>query len=183
MVGESQTGQGMERNFHMPLPAELVDGWKKLAKARGLTMRALQELVMRNVLGATAESPSPPVEAPSEQGDSRNLRLRLLPGEQRAVRAAAAEEGHTITGWITMLIRARLRSAPVLTQAELEALADASYQLMAVGRNLNSLLRRLHQDEKWSSQTQLMSALLNHVRKVEAQVNALQIAGERRGEF
>ncbi|MBV6855915.1 hypothetical protein KWH45_21115 [Xanthomonas campestris pv. mirabilis] len=166
----------------MKLPRELVEGWKQLAQSRGMTMRGLQMLVMKNVLGHETSAPTPSADH-VETGTDRNLRLRLLPGEQLAVRSAAAEEGHSIMGWIAMVIRARLKQAPIQTQDEIRALNEASFQLMAVGRNLNSILRRLNQDEKWTSQTQLLTALLKHVRQVEEQVHELQRAGERRGAF
>lgn len=166
---------------HMALPGPLVAGWKAQAQARGMTMTAFQTLVMTQILaGEDAEAGLP---ARTLQAKKQALTLRLRPDEIQGIRQAAKTEGHSLAGWVAMLIRARLRQAPSFTGQEVAALLKASTQLMAIGRNINTAVRRLHADGKWTSHNQPMLAALEAVKALELHINALQAAAERRSNF
>ncbi|CAD7740876.1 hypothetical protein LMG31884_47000 (plasmid) [Xanthomonas hydrangeae] len=165
------------------VPAGLHDAWKKFAKDRGLTLKALQVLVMRQVLGLEGDVGLQPRSLDAGGGKRPSLSIRLFLDEIEQVKQAAAVEGHSIGGWLAALIRAKLKQTPIVTTSEVDALHKTSLQLMAVGRNLNTAVRRLSQDERWTSQVTLMEHVLQEVRRVEASVNAIQQAAERRGSF
>lgn len=165
----------------MQLPADLWAAWKALADSRGMTATAFQVLVMKQVLQGEAGSVGLPERSASAKKQGLSIRLRV--DEIAAVREAAKAEGHSLSGWIAMLIRARLKQAPSFTAQELEGLMKASTQLMAVGRNINTAIRKLHAEGMWTPVNQPMAAVLTAVRSIEARVNALQAAAERRSNF
>lgn len=163
------------------VPADLARRWKGLAEARGLSQSALQELVMHRVLDGDDEPVGLPVRTANAK--KRHVSIKLRDDEIAAVRRAAKHEGHSLAGWVAMLIRARLRAAPSFTGVEVAALLQASTQLMAIGRNINAAVRKLHADGKWGQHNQPMLAALEKCRELEARINALQAAAERRSAF
>jgi len=173
--------KGGSTGVFMRLPPELVSGWKALAERRGMSMAALQELVMRQVL----QGEDAPVGLPDRAANAKkqSLTLRLRPDEIEAIRKAAEQDGHSLSGWMAMLVRARLRQAPSFSADEIAALLKASTQLMAVGRNINTAVRRLNTEGVWSSQIQTMKAVAATVKLIEDRVNALQATAERRSNF
>lgn len=173
------TDRVAKAQFKTHISPELVERWKALAKARGLSVSAFQELVMRRVLdGEDADVGQLPRSA---DGKKRATTLRLFQSEIDAVRDAAKHDGYTVAGWIAALVRAKLRQAPILTAAETDALLKCSVQLMAVGRNINAAVRRLHADGLWSDRNQPLLTTLAVVRQAESHIHALQAAAERRG--
>ncbi len=172
-----------ERQMLLMVPRGLHGQWKLFAKSRGLTLKALQLLVMRQVLGEDGDVGLQPRSQEAGNGKRPSLSVRLFPAEIDQVKEAAAVEGHSIGGWLAGLIRARLKMAPIVTKPEVEALQQASLQLLAVGRNLNTAVRRLSQEERWTQQVTLLGHVLAEVRRVEASVQSLQQAAERRGQF
>lgn len=165
------------------VPTGLHAAWKAFAKERGLTLKALQVLVMRQVLGQEGDVGLQQRTLDAGSGKRPSLSVRLFPEEIEQVKAAAAVEGHSIGGWLAALIRAKLKQSPIVTRDEVDALHKASLQLMAVGRNLNTAVRRLSQEERWTSQVTMLEHVLGEVRRVEASVHAIQKAAERRGSF
>lgn len=84
----------------------LYERWKALAERQGLSLVALQELVMHRVLdGEDAPVGLQPQTVKARKGQ---LTVRLREGELAAVKAAAEGDGHSLAGWVTKLIRAAL---------------------------------------------------------------------------
>lgn len=169
------------KRVHMVLPGPLVVAWKAQAEARGMTMTAFQTLVMTQALASEETEVGLPPR--TSQAKKQALTLRLRPDEIQGIRQAAKTEGHSLAGWVAMLIRARLRKAPSFTGEEVAALLKASTQLMAIGRNINTAVRKLHADGKWTSHNQPMLAALEAVKALELHINTLQASAERRSNF
>lgn len=166
---------------HMQWPTSLKAGWEALAQSRGMTMTAFQILVMQQVLNGSESVVGLPER--SEKATKQSLTVRLRLDEIAGVRNAAALEGHSLAGWVAMLIRARLRQAPSFTGDEIAALMKASTQLMAIGRNINAAVRKLHIEGKWTQHNQPMLAAMDTIKTMEAHINELQAAAERRSNF
>lgn len=169
------------KRWQVVLPHLLLTRWKAAAKQRGMTGVALLRLVMTRVL----DGEDAPVGLPeqSERAESRHLSITLRKQEIEAVKAAAADEGHTTVGWIAGLLRARLKAQPVFTAAELEALSKATLQLSAVGRNLNSAVYRLHRDGRWLMEEKALALLGDQVRLVTERMNKVVDKASDRGRF
>ena len=175
--------ESVEKALLLKVPADLHSRWKAFAKSRGLSLKALQVLLMRQILGEQGDVGLQERTEEAGSGKRPSLSIRLYLEEIAAVKKAAAIEGHSISGWLAALVRARLSAAPVHTHQEVAALQQAQLQLMALGRNLNTAVRRLNQEEKWMSQVKLMEAVSQQIRTVEREIQAIKKAGQRRGEF
>lgn len=90
--------------------------------------------------------------------------------------------GLTTTGWVTSLIRARVRKAPLFARQEVEALIECVKALGAVGRNLNTVVHRLHREGTWHGTNVLYNDLLAEVRHVAAHVQVIIAAAHDRAE-
>lgn len=172
-----------EKPLLVMVPRGLHEAWKSFAKERGMSLKVLQVLVMRQVLSLDGDVGLRQRTLTADGGKRHSLSVRLFPKEIEQVKLAAAVEGHSIAGWLAGLIRAKLKQSPILTKDEVDALQKTSLQLMAVGRNLNTAVRRLSQEDHWVSQVTLMEHVLQEVRRVEASLHAIQQSAERRGAF
>ena len=114
--------------------------------------------------------------------DRRKVTIRLRHADKLEIQQQAAAMGTTLTGWITALARSRIRKAPLLAVPETAALAEANKQLAAVGRNLNTVVHRLHREGRWAGNLDLYAELLASVKAVRARVEAVIAAGQARAE-
>lgn len=173
------TDAAASQQWGIRLPRALLDRWRAAAEARGMTATQWQVYVMTRTLdGEKAEVGLSPR---SRAAEKRHLRITLRADEARDVRRAAAREGHSLAGWVAMLIRARLRQAPAITGQEAAAVHQAAVQLMAIGRNINTAVRRLQAEGEWRSEVALMQQTRAAVRELQDRIDALQEAASRRG--
>ena len=82
-------------------------------------------------------------EETQEKNDGR-IRFRLNKNEHQKLREQAEQCGMSITNYSALLIRAKLTGASIPTDAELRALEESNYELMAIGRNLNQIAHALN---------------------------------------
>jgi hypothetical protein len=170
-----------EKAWLIRLPVALYDRWSAQAQAQGMSAPQL----LRRAMVALLDGSNAPAAVPSrtEAARSGHISLTLRRGDREAVRQACRAEGHTLSGWLAALIRARLNAAPVLTAEELQALEAATLQLAAVGRNLNSAVYRLHREDRWFEEAARLSTLASAVKKVTARMNAVVERATERGQF
>jgi len=83
------------------------------------------------------------------QADIRRRRIvvRLSESEWSAASEIAQAEGFTLARWVGAGVRARLVGGPQFGETELQRIADSSYQLRAIGRNLNQFVRAVNADQ------------------------------------
>ena len=62
-----------------------------------------------------------------------------------------AEEGVSVSFFVLRAVLSSMAKGPLFSQPELALLGDAKYQLMAIGRNLNQLLKALNADHSKSA--------------------------------
>lgn len=66
-------------------------------------------------------------------------------------RAAVKEQGHvercSMRRWVVDAIRTGLTHEPQFSMSEIETLGESNYQLFAIGRNLNQIVRRLNEGQ------------------------------------
>lgn len=73
--------------------------------------------------------------------------VRLGVTEREVVAELAERERFTVSRWIAALVRARLLKGAQFSREELQALADSTGQLGAIGRNLNQVARALNSQD------------------------------------
>ncbi|MBR8203794.1 plasmid mobilization relaxosome protein MobC [Burkholderia vietnamiensis] len=89
-----------------------------------------------------------PALSPTRKSRSAGIQVNVLltSEEHQLLTAAATGEGLRRTEWIVKLIRATLLRQPQFNRTEVDALAESSRQLAAIGRNLNQIARTLNMD-------------------------------------
>jgi hypothetical protein len=111
------------------------------------------------------------------QADVRRRRVvvRLSESEWSAASDVASAEGFTLARWIGAGVRARLVGGAQLGEVELQRVADSSYQLRAIGRNLNQFVRAVNADQSEAARmrgqlvadlTEQIEAHLDQVRRL-----------------
>lgn len=172
--------------------AQALGGQLRAADMRALLLRAtatgktVGAWVADAVRGLLAQEGVPALPAAADGGaqgaDKRKVTIRLRQADKLEIQQQAVAMGTTLTGWITALARSRIRKAPLLAVPETAALADANKQLAAVGRNLNTVVHRLHREGRWAGNLDLYAELLASVKAVRARVEAVIASGQARAE-
>ncbi len=72
------------------------------------------------------------------------MEVNLTPSELAALKRMAGHEGYAPTKWVVAMIRTKLTRKPHVGQPELETLARSNQQLLALGRNLNQIVKVLN---------------------------------------
>lgn len=157
-------------------PAELVGQIREAAAAENRSLSNWIAAAAQSRLGSVV-----PARVAGYVGAGRKkTHVRLTEAETQAAIAQAKVEGYTLSPWLSALIRARLRARPILTVAELEALSEATLQLAAVGRNLNSAVYRLQREDRWYGTSKELADLYRVVKDTTDAMNAvIERAGER----
>ena len=70
--------------------------------------------------------------------------IRLTPQELAQASAMALREGYSLNRWLTAVVLVRLGAGHQLGQQELEALGRSNLLLLAIGRNLNQIVRAIN---------------------------------------
>lgn len=185
----SKLGKHEERQRRsLRMRPELWQGLDALARGQGVSTNALLELIAERVVGggAGAEDGEREQEQEGEASDARGkykgVHIRLREMDRAELREQAAATGHTLTGWVTAVLRARSRKAPLLAICETEALVEANRQLAAVGRNLNTVVHRLHREGRWAGNLDLYARLLEAVKRHRARIEAVIASAHERAE-
>jgi hypothetical protein len=150
--------------------AETNQRFAGAAARQGLSESALLKRLIEQMLatGAGDESVLP---APSPVRDAR-VTIRLVADDQALLRERAAARTMPAATYFSSLVRAHLRHVAPLPDRELAALRATVNQLAALGRNLNTMTRLLHQDgrhpgpgvQETGVMLHLCEAMRDHVR-------------------
>jgi hypothetical protein len=135
--------------IHCRVPAATKAAFSVMARRQGMTDSALlrrmidvslQSAGVISVIGADADG----------QAAARMARLtvRLRTDDQLLLRERAAGRSMAAATYISVYVRAHLRSLAPLPKEELLALKKTIAELGAVGRNLNQLARAANQGER-----------------------------------
>jgi predicted DNA binding CopG/RHH family protein len=116
------------------------------AARQGLSESALLKRLIDQML-AMGAADEEVVAAPVAARDAR-VTIRLVADDQALLRERAAARTMPAATYVSVLVRAHLRQVAPLPDRELAALRAAVNELAAVGRNLNTMTRLLHQDAR-----------------------------------
>lgn len=177
-MAEERSGLSNLERWEVRLPAPLIAGWRRVARREGNRPGMLLRLVMERVVSGAGETES--LDEFVTRGVRGKLHVTLSAAEAAAVREAARAEGKSNAAWVASLIRARLNQAPILTATEIQALEAATAQLASVGRNLNTVVHKLHKTNRWDAESAPLHSLISAVALVRDKVYALIAAGAER---
>ena len=118
-----------------------------LARQRDVSESAL----LKHLVELTLQTASTGLHAATLDGEAKRARrfsIRLRPDDQLLLRERASARGLPAATYVSVLVRAHLRSLAPLPKEELLALKRTVSELGAVGRNLNQLARAANQGER-----------------------------------
>jgi len=101
---------------------------------------------LKHCFGAPHQRQTDPLTVPKKGSRSR-VETGLTPEEKSVFVAQCKEEGITAAQGLRRQVRIATSNGPYFCGDELLVLRDTSRQLMAIGRNLNQVVRKLHQDD------------------------------------
>lgn len=127
--------------IHLRVTQEMKLRLRALAQREGRTESAL----LKQLLGVMLRSVGDEVlsEAKRDEGGLRQARLtvRLQPSDQVLLRDRAASRAMPVATYVSVLVRAHLRSLTPLPKDELLALKRSIAELAAIGRNINQIAK------------------------------------------
>lgn len=123
---------------------------------------ALKEAIERQLESSDA-LPEPKTYSQTKPTPDKEPKVRfeilLTPSEKAALTERAEVERCSQRRWIVDAIRAGLTNEPQFGMSEIEALGESNYQLLAIGRNLNQIARKLNEGDPDPIQTELIKGL------------------------
>ncbi|AZF34293.1 hypothetical protein C4J89_4866 [Pseudomonas sp. R4-35-07] len=127
----------------------LKEPWADYCKALGKKPGAAIKEAIEQQLAKAAANPQPKIyhqiyEAPAAEPKQR-FEVLLTASEKAAIKERAQMERCSMRRWIVDAIRAGLTHEPQFGMNEIDALGESNYQLLALGRNLNQISRRLNE--------------------------------------
>ena len=142
--------------------------WLAHCRARGMNCSdAIRQLISKELDNATSD-----IATTIERQDVHDVacvEIRLGKQELAHARKLSLTEGfRSVNRWIAALTRRRISRGFELGQAEIEALSQSNYQLRALGRNLNQLVKEVRQfkgavkDYRYASIEQLQDQITAH---------------------
>lgn len=95
-----------------------------------------------------ADTPQARLEHAPDPSPKHAVRVWLTETELTAVDRHREKTGGTRPAWIVRAIRGALTRAPEFGSQELEVLGRSNTELLAIGRNLNQIARRLNEHQR-----------------------------------
>lgn len=121
--------------------------WANYCKTLGKKPGAAIKEAIEQQLAKAEANPQPKTYRQTETDKETKERFEILLtiSEKAAVKDRATTERCSMRRWIVDAIRAGLTNEPQLSMLEIDALGESNYQLLALGRNLNQIARRLNE--------------------------------------
>jgi len=186
--------------IHCRVPVATKAAFGVIARHQGMTDSALlRRMIDLSLQSAGVVSDTDAVAAPQPSARTSRLTVRLRDDDQLLLRERAAARSMAAATYVSVYVRAHLRSLAPLPKEELLALKKKTAELGAIGRNLNQLARAANQGERvegpCQNEVQLMlrvcGALRDHVKALllanlrswqEGHANPGEHHSERRGQ-
>lgn len=126
-----------------PVKEPWADYCRTLGKKPGA---AIKEAIEQQLAKAEA-NPQPKTYRQTEtiKDPKERFEILLTASEKAAVKERATTERCSARRWIIDAIRTGLTNEPQFGMSEIDALGESNYQLLALGRNLNQIARRLNE--------------------------------------
>src|SRR5690349_5418459 len=137
--------------IHLRVTQETKLWLRALAQREGRTESALLKQLLGVMLrGVVDEVLSEPTQG---EGGLRQARLtvRLQPSDQILLRDRAAARAMPAATYVSVLVRAHLRSLTPLPKDELLAIKRSIAELAAIGRNINQIAKVANEGGGWPS--------------------------------
>jgi predicted nucleic acid-binding Zn-ribbon protein len=169
-----------ENHIGVYLGKDLKAQWLAYCKARNLKAGAvLKDSIIEQIKAAELgdnDIYKSKIDKP-DQGTKIRKEVRLTPSEWAAIEQRAKAEGSSVQHWMNCTVRASITQEPQFTNATIESLNKSSYELMAIGRNLNQIAKQMNQQFENASPTYneietLKKIIKEHMYQVSVLVSA-----------
>lgn len=167
--------------YRVRVPAELQEQWEawcaRTEKKPSEVMRALMRYIVQDDMPAevrdwiAAQAAGQPDDGPKER-----VEVRFTPTEYQGVTNRAEAEGCSPQRWIVNCVRASLTHEPQFTMEATRALWDSSYQLRAIGRNLNQIAKRMNEGGRVNLKAEQIEKLATYIYRHTDKVASVQDA-------
>lgn len=175
---------GVTRSSHMytlRLPDDLQEQWQSYCqrndKKAAATLRALMRYLIQDDMPHEVQQwVAKQVEGKPDDGPKRRMEVRFTPTEYQGITTRAEAEGCSPQRWVINCVRASLTNEPQFTMETTKALWDSTYQLRAIGRNLNQIAKRLNEGEPANVKSEQLEKLASFIYQHTDKVAAVQDA-------
>ncbi|MBA6414035.1 plasmid mobilization relaxosome protein MobC [Parahaliea sp. F7430] len=175
---------GAPRGSHvytLRLPADLREQWMSYCerndKKAAATLRALMRYLIQDDLPTEVQNwVAKQVEGKPDSGPKERLEVRFTPTEYQGITTRAEAEGCSPQRWVINCVRAGLTHEPQFTMETTKALWESSYQLRAIGRNLNQITKRINKGLVNTVETEQLENLAEFIYLHTDKVAAVQDA-------
>jgi len=158
----------MSEQIRIRVPDGAKERLKKAAKEAGYP--TLSDY-LRSWIGAPHSRKTDPLVVPVA-GSKRRVETRLGESEKASFLAICQEENISVAQALRRQVRIAITNGPDFCGHEILAMRECNRQLMAIGRNLNQVVKKMHQDDKsvpWS----LIENLLKEVNEMREAFTAV----------
>lgn len=158
----------------------LKNPWADYCKGLGKKPGAALKDAIEQQLAKAEKLPPPKIYQQTKAAPSREPKVRfeilMTQSEKVAVLERSNLERCSQRRWIIDAIRAGLTHEPQFGMAEIDALGESNYQLLAIGRNLNQVAKAMNEGRRDSvtieSIEHLRATIQAHTKKVSDAIRA-----------
>jgi hypothetical protein len=167
--------------YQLRVPKPLKAQWDEYCaqsrkKPSSLIRAIMRYLIQDEMPPEVREWISTQAEGKADNSSKKRIEVRLTQSEYEAVILRAEAEGCSTQRWVINCVRASLTNEPQFTMETTKALWDSSYQLRAIGKNLNQIAKRLNEGGKVEVSAaaieKLTSIISAHTNKAAALLDA-----------
>lgn len=164
--------------YVLRVPPQLKEDWDVYCSTRKKSSAAVLRALMRYMI----RDDMPPevrkwiaeqTTGEPDEGPKERVEVRFTPTEYQGVTSRAEGEGCSPQRWIINCVRASLTHEPQFTLDATKALWESSYQLRAIGRNLNQITKRLHETGTFTVTAERIDKLADYIYSHTDKVAAL----------
>ena len=155
------------------IDAVVKEAFSRRANQEQVTEAKLLELIIRRFLGAENFNETAPKEKSTDDLEvrSKDIRVRVTPSTYQQLQYLGESRGWSRSTYIAKLLDVHLTGNPRFSDKEFRQLKMTTYQLSAVGRNINQIARALNSGiendmNNWALDLQHVSSMINEVRSV-----------------
>jgi hypothetical protein len=136
--------------YRLRVPDDLRKQWDGYCEKKGQKsaayMRALMRFLIQDEMPQEVRSYFyEQVERGQDDGPKQRIEVRFTPSEFAALQDMSEQEEVSPQRWIVNAVRASLTHEPQFTMEVLKGLWESTYQLRAIGRNLNQIAKRMNE--------------------------------------
>ena len=155
--------------------------WNALCKSQNTKPGTAIRQLVKTALSKNKNSDFNATELHEQPDETKDrIEIRLTRTEMAKTREHAENEGCSPNRWIINLVRANLTKRPQFGMKELEILGESNKQLLAIGRNLNQLIRAINRGEGRGVAPSEIQAIYDFIKKhAEIVSTAMQANIER----